>query len=135
MSSPTESTTGVIKQLFITSRLPKTDFSPIDSKTAEVCLSRCQFAMRFSLFRAILIFLCGVLIGNFIHKKLLAYYTTNLIKQHSLARLKSSLSVDGLYDESLANELFHEVKILCVLFTHLKNHYSRVAHVKDIWGK
>jgi hypothetical protein len=45
------------------------------------------------------------------------------------------LSEDGLYDESLSEDLFHKVKILCWVFTHPDNHQNKSMHIKNLWGK
>lgn len=45
------------------------------------------------------------------------------------------LSSDELYDESMSYELFHQVKLLCWVFTHPSNHEKKAIHVKNVWGK
>jgi hypothetical protein len=46
-----------------------------------------------------------------------------------------TISADELYDETLSENLFHEVKILCWVFTHPANHRNKSLHIKGLWGK
>lgn len=39
------------------------------------------------------------------------------------------------YNASLANDLFNDVKVLCWVMTHPKNHKKRSRHIKSTWGK
>ena len=40
-----------------------------------------------------------------------------------------------LYNTSLADELFREIKILCLILTQPKSHKTKAKHVKNTWGK
>ncbi|KAG5674686.1 hypothetical protein PVAND_004638 [Polypedilum vanderplanki] len=40
-----------------------------------------------------------------------------------------------LYNESLANELYNKVRILCWVVTIPENHKTKAIHVKNTWGK
>jgi hypothetical protein len=42
---------------------------------------------------------------------------------------------ENIYEEKLAEKLFDEVKILCMLMTYPKNHKRKANHVKNTWGK
>lgn len=35
---------------------------------------------------------------------------------------------------SLADKLFNEIKIICLVVTHPENHKTKAKHVKDTWG-
>lgn len=40
-----------------------------------------------------------------------------------------------LYNTELADRLFDEVRILCLVMTYSKNHKTKAIHVKETWGK
>lgn len=42
---------------------------------------------------------------------------------------------DTLYDHTLADRLFDEVKILCWVFTIPENHKTKAQAVKNTWGR
>jgi glycoprotein-N-acetylgalactosamine 3-beta-galactosyltransferase len=44
------------------------------------------------------------------------------------------LSDDGLYDETLSKKLFHEVKLICWVFTHPQN-LNKSLYIRSNWGK
>jgi len=46
----------------------------------------------------------------------------------------SNLNVAN-YDESLANDLFNKVRVLCWVMTGPENHQTKALHVKKTWGK
>lgn len=39
------------------------------------------------------------------------------------------------YDDTLSAKLYDEVKILCMVMTHPKNHQTKAIHIKNTWGK
>lgn len=41
----------------------------------------------------------------------------------------------NLYNETLADKLFNEVKILCWIMTSPDNHKNKAIYVKKTWGK
>ena len=97
--------------------------------------------MRQISFFSFLLFLTGFVIGNFpvfvskfhadpdtLRQKFMQFMTTK--KVSNLA-----LSDDELYDVSMSQDLFHEVKILCWVFTHPDNHRNKSVHIKNLWGK
>lgn len=40
-----------------------------------------------------------------------------------------------LYNESVADQIFSDVKVLCWVMTHPANHKNRTMHIKATWGK
>lgn len=56
------------------------------------------------------------------------------VKQDSQPKEKSVNDSD-LYDTELADRLFNEVKILCLVMTYSENHKTKAMHVKETWGK
>jgi hypothetical protein len=75
---------------------------------------------------------------NSTHKRLKTFRDFELpIKTSSeILELKNSTnSTFGLYEETLADKLFNEVKILCWVFTHPANHRVKVPHVRQTWGR
>jgi hypothetical protein len=90
-------------------------------------------------FNKIFLFLCGFVIGTVpILSNISSTEVSTLHKLKHYAKVKlsrKSLSHDGLYDETMAQDLFHEVRILCWVFTHPKNHKEKAVHVKNLWGK
>jgi hypothetical protein len=63
------------------------------------------------------------------------YVSINSKVTRSIFTKHKVLSADGLYDESLSEDLFHKVKVLCWVFTHPKNHESKAIHIKNLWGR
>lgn len=39
------------------------------------------------------------------------------------------------FDESLSKTLYNDVKILCMVMTHPKNHQKKAIHIKNTWGR
>lgn len=50
-------------------------------------------------------------------------------------RLHQTVNLIPLYDETLSQMLFEEVKILCMVMTHPANHQKKAAHILETWGK
>jgi hypothetical protein len=94
-------------------------------------------------FRSLSLFLLAFVIGCLVHRKWFTEEPSHLKALNvnkKLDLLSNSakfqlLSADGLYDESLSEDLFHEVKILCWVFTHPDNHQNKSVHIKNLWGK
>lgn len=40
----------------------------------------------------------------------------------------------ALENNSIANQLFNEVKVLCWIMTNPSNHQKKARHVKKTWG-
>jgi hypothetical protein len=72
---------------------------------------------------------------NQLNRKLYSIIVFDLVKKIVSIKSLQVLSADGLYDESLSLSLFHEVKILCWVFTHPDNHHNKSMHVRNLWGK
>lgn len=88
--------------------------------------------MRISFYRTICFFICGIFIGKFSSNKLLS---SIFLKERNLAQFGLKISDDGLYNESLSNFLFQEVKVLCMILTYPANHQTKIAHLKYMWAK
>lgn len=82
-------------------------------------------------FRTTLLFLVGFAIGTFFMTKMFLTREVEPVLSHvSTLVLKKKL-----YDESLATELFHEVRIFCLVMTNPDNHRNKADYVKRTWGK
>lgn len=90
-------------------------------------------------FFQIFLFLLGFVVGNFsLYKNIIrteSFFKSEKVFQTSEDTKLKILSSDGLYDETLSEQLFHNVKILCWVFTHPDNHYLKAIHIKNLWGK
>jgi hypothetical protein len=97
--------------------------------------------MRQTALLSLFLFLCGFVIGNVpvflsnsntdassLHLKIIQFMTSRKVS-------KLALSDDELYDVSMSQELFHDVKILCWVFTYPGNHETKSVHIKNLWGK
>ena len=108
-------------------------------KTLYISLSSAIIEMRHI---STFLFLCGFVVGNIpglfkvlnfetqmLHEKL----TKKFVENDKVSSLY--LSNDELYDESLSQKMFHEVNILCWVFTHSANHKNKSIHIKNLWAK
>lgn len=83
--------------------------------------------------------LIGVLIGLCL--SFFCFYPTQLGNVLSTnARTRSDSEVTStlskhLYNETLADKLFNEVRILCWIMTTPANHKTKAIHVKNTWGQ
>lgn len=73
----------------------------------------------------------------FVLAPLIAYKKSWNVFQHKLLslRVKSFLKSLATYDETLSSSLFSEVKVLCLVLTHPRNHKTKAIHVKETWGR
>lgn len=69
-------------------------------------------------------FLVGIILASFFGK------SDNVEKNYSVQSYNREL-----YDDSLAQLMHKEVKILCWVFTHPANHKIRSINLKNTWGK
>lgn len=90
-------------------------------------MADCVITIRLNLF-SVLCFLIGFVIGTFIMSK--SYLTSEIMSPEETMRMKKNL-----YDERLANKLWHEVKVLCLVMTNPVSHRTKADHVKNTWGK
>ena len=60
-------------------------------------------------------------------------------KCHISPELQSQMKIlqkqDKLFDNQLADELFNEVKIMCLIMTCPGNHKTKAIFVKNTWGR
>jgi len=78
-------------------------------------------------------FLIGFLVGTQIF---LWIFSSNNISYSCPNRFFQSKTINSLdkYNSSLANKLFNEVKILCLILTQPSNHKTKAYHVNNTWG-
>lgn len=82
-------------------------------------------------------FLFGIAMGSLIS---LVIYSTNLLSSES-SRLDVNKNIRipkisrDLYNETLADKLFNEVRLLCWVMTTPANHKTRAVHIRNTWGK
>lgn len=89
-------------------------------------------------FQEILTFLVGFVCGFLLFNILTQNFDNEVssVTEKSLFRvIKNDIVKNEKYEEKLANKLFNEVKILCWVFTHPKNHKIKVPQVRKTWGK
>lgn len=86
-------------------------------------------------------FSIGFFIGSFVVLVPFIFYKDHQVtaKQKFDRRLifheQSEVEGQKLYNETLSNKLFNEVKILCMIMTHPENHRTKAVHVKNTWGR
>lgn len=42
---------------------------------------------------------------------------------------------ESLYNEELSEQMFSEIKILCLIMTNPANHQTKAVHIKNTWGR
>lgn len=52
-----------------------------------------------------------------------------MVNKHPLIKAKAHK-----YDTILADELYNDIKIVCLVLTQPKNHKTKALHVKNTWG-
>lgn len=57
------------------------------------------------------------------------------INQPALKSQEKEIVNNGTYESKLADQLYHDIRILCWVFTHPSNHKLKVPHVENTWGK
>lgn len=80
--------------------------------------------------RKTFLFLVGFTVGS-----LIFHGTSSRLKFSIADRLKLSKEFEVSYESSLADELFHKVKILCMIMTNPANHKTKAIHIKSTWGR
>lgn len=76
-------------------------------------------------------FMCGYLLFEMMNfRPSDSKIEKNVKKPPELEELKVNF-----YEHELADKLFAEVKILCWVFTHPENHYTKVPAVRNTWGR
>jgi len=57
------------------------------------------------------------------------------VKGDAAKNKTEELETEELYDESLANKLFEDVRVLCWIMTTPENHKTKAIHIKKTWGR
>jgi glycoprotein-N-acetylgalactosamine 3-beta-galactosyltransferase len=87
----------------------------------------------FLVFSALVGFSIGLLFGFSFFTNL---ETSSNIKIANLRqKLSSLIRFEVQYDTSLADNLYNEVKILCMVMTYPANHDTKAVHVRRTWGR
>lgn len=81
--------------------------------------------------RVFLSFVVGTAFGAFIY---LTYFkpSPSLIRGLHFYKIFKSTAQ---YEQTLADKMFHEVKIVCLVMTHPPNHKKLAVHTKNTWAK
>jgi glycoprotein-N-acetylgalactosamine 3-beta-galactosyltransferase len=79
-------------------------------------------------------FLFGLLLGLCV--AMLCFYP-QILSINTQAKTPSDKTVHSasLYNETLAEKLFNEVRVLCWIATSVENHKKKASYVKKTWGK
>lgn len=86
-------------------------------------------------------FICGFLVGIsfFIVSYNIKKNNSNIKDNEAVTKSSSPVNRElkplDLYEHTLADKLYDEVRILCYVFTHADNHKTKVRHVINTWGK
>lgn len=81
-------------------------------------------------------FISGVCIFMIVFFVLRDYnFNYSNIKNKNSPKFYTNAKSNEVYDHSLADILYNEVKIFCWVFTHPENHQTKVVHVRNTWGK
>lgn len=98
-----------------------------------------QKFVNFCPFKEILSFLLGFVISALIVRLIITNYKVLNHQRNLRVKFeKTSLPnnpIKNSYETELADKLFNEVRILCMVFTHPENHKTKVPHIKNTWGK
>lgn len=89
---------------------------------APILMNRCRFFDVFS-------FLCGFTVG------ILIIFTVYNKQIDRVPKFEFHSKDNDLYNSTLADWLYDEVKILCWVFTIPENHKTKALTVKNTWGK
>lgn len=81
-----------------------------------------------------LLFLVGGIIGVFNCVTFFQYILFNEGSVPKNFKFKTITRVD-FYNETLADEMFSKVKVLCLVMTHPENHQTKALYVKETWSK
>lgn len=80
-------------------------------------------------------FTFGLLLGLCL--SLLCIYSGNVLSVNTKLKSNENLLTTSLslYNDTLADKLFNEVRILCWIMTTPENHKTKAIYVKKTWGK
>lgn len=83
----------------------------------------------------IFLFLIGFMLGLSIHSNLFGNSALN--KDFILKRVSTSFNNSSIHkkaDTSLAEKLFNEIRIVCLVLTQPADHQKKAKYVKNTWG-
>lgn len=86
--------------------------------------------------RQVFILLFGILLG--ISLSTIFFYPNKISKILNSKKFKfkeTKFLGNDLYDQSLANDMHKNVRVLCWILTMPENHKTKAIHVKNTWGK
>lgn len=91
----------------------------------------------------IFVFVLGSTIGMSIPLLLFYCHQPSEIAHNHFRRLSAHSSITKLkfpgkielHNNSVADDLFHKVRIVCWVLTYSRNHQSKAVHVKNTWAK
>jgi hypothetical protein len=78
---------------------------------------------------------CFVILSPFIFTGSSRRWQIAINSQQTSSMTQRNLQSGELFDDSLAQKLFNEVKILCMVITYPPNHMKKGIHVQNTWGK
>lgn len=85
-------------------------------------------------------FFFGIVLG--LSLSLLLFYpeqnpneSSNVIRKVKFKFDKKVTQSTNLYNKSVADDLYSEVRVLCWVMTNPNNHKTKAIHVKNTWGK
>lgn len=84
--------------------------------------------------REFILFVFGFFIGNISWFVINQVLLSDTKQQIDFRTFNNELEVKP-YNKILADEMFSEVKILCLVMTHPENHKMKAIHIKNTWGK
>ena len=62
------------------------------------------------------------------------YKAENVVEKSFELTRRQNLFINGSYNTTVADKLFNEIKILCIVLTFPENHKTKAIHVKNTWG-
>src|SRR5690349_12189155 len=82
-----------------------------------------------------LFFMFGFVIGVSIYTLKFTMKTENYKTANKIIQMHREVANQSVVNELVAESLFDEVKILCMIMTNPKNHKLKAIHIKNTWGQ
>lgn len=83
--------------------------------------------------RFFLLFIIGFYSGLLV--SIVLKYTRARNLSVSLPHFDKSKGGEPLFEQKLADQLFTDVKVLCMVMTNPSDHKTKAIHIKNTWGK